>query len=249
MSGGKVMSDTELKQWLGEVFPVVARAVNLPRPAERAANQGLEAIPAGTALRWVEMLRIGRPDEIRLMAQNVPDAAEKLRTPEGRQAIRNWEADHGVVPVLRALEQAVKTVLAFWRTSGQPRRAVIRALAALGVSPVVPQAAAYRGELADVIGTQSETVSLIDGYAAAAVADESEKIENVDRLISRNLPLGAWVRSLWVFLKLKVQASKRNSEMGVELGHPLWRLSLILREVAGRGERKSETGKDSESDM
>ena len=234
MSGGDGASDAELEQWLSEVFPVAARALKLPRPMEKAAKRAPKIVPVGTALRWVEMLRIGRADEIRLMAQNTPDAAAKLSTPEGQQAIRKWEASHRVVPVLRALERAAETMLAFWRAGGHPRRAVIRALATLGTSHLVSDATGIREELAVVIGScQSNTVRLIEDYTATAVADEVEKIESIDRLISRSLPFGPWVRSFWICLKLRVQRIKRSLEMDPESGHPLWRLSLILREVAG----------------
>jgi hypothetical protein len=235
MSTGNGATDAELKQWLGEVCPVVARALKLPQPMEKAANQVLETVSVGTTLRWVEMLGIGRADKIRLMAQNAPDAVAKLSSPEGQQAVRSWEATHRVIPVLRALKGTVKTIRAFWRAGGYPRRAVIRALAAISASQVVPDAVGFREELSGVIGRcQSDTVRLIEGYAVTAVADEVEKIESIDRVISRSLPFGPWVRSLWVCLKLRVQGIKRSSETDPEWGHPLWRLSLTLREVAGR---------------
>jgi hypothetical protein len=234
MSGVDGVSDARLKHWLGEVFPVLARGAGLPRSMEKAGNQAVEVVPTGIALRWFEMLGIGKPDEIRLMARNIPDAAAKLATPEGQQAIRDWEASRRVVPVLRALEQAVKTVLAFWRAGGYPRRAVIRALAAPGVSQLVSDATWFREELADVIGTESDAGRLIDVYATTAVANKVERIDDIDRLISRSVPFGPWVRSFWVCLKLKVQATRRSLETDPEWGHPLWRLSMILREVAGR---------------
>ena len=235
MSGGNGASDAELKQWLAEVCPVVVKALKLPRRMEKAANQALEAASVGTALRWVEMLEIGRADKIRLMAQSVPDAAAKLSSPKGQQAIQNWEATHRVVPVLRALKRAVKTIRAFWRAGGHPRRAVLRALAAMSASQVVPNAVEFREELAATIGgRESSAVCLIEGYAATAVANEVDKIESIDRLISRSLPFGPWVRSFWLCLKLRVQRLKRSLEMTPDWGHPLWRLSLILREVAGR---------------
>jgi len=71
------------------------------------------------------------------------------------------------------------------------------------------------------------------------VADEAGKIENIDRLISRSLPFGPWVRSFWICLKLRFQRIKRSLEFDPELGHPLWRLSLILREVAGTRGKES----------
>lgn len=235
MSGSNGASDAELKQWLGEVCPVVARALKLPKPMGKAADQALEAVSVGTALRWVEMLRIGRADKIRLMAQSVPDAAAKLSTPEGQQVIQNWEATHRVVPVLRALEQAVKAILTFWTAGGRPRRAVIRALAALGVSPIVPDSAGFREQLAGVMGgCESDAVRLIENYTATAAANEVNKTESADRLISCSLTFGPWVRSLWVCLKLRVHGMKRRAETDLESGHPLWRLSLILREVARR---------------
>lgn len=234
MSSGDRASDVELEQWLSQVFPVVARALKLPRPMEKAARRAPKTVLVGTALRWVEMLRVGKPDEIRLIARNTPDAAAKLSTPEGQQAIRKWEASYRVVPVLRVLERAAATMLAFWRVGGYPRRAVIRALAALSASQLVSDATGIREELASVIGScQSDTIRLIEGYAATAVADEVEKIESVDKLISRSLPFGPWVRSFWICLKLRVKGIKRGPEMDPESGHPLWRLSLILREVAG----------------
>lgn len=234
MSGGDRASDAELEQWLSQVFPVAARALKLPRPMEKAARRAPKIVPVGTALRWVEMLRIGKPDEIRLMARNTPDAAAKLSTPEGQQTIRKWETSHRVVPVLGALKRAAETMLAFWRAGGHPRRAVIRALATLGTSHLVYDATGIREELAGVIGScQSDTVRLIEDYTATAVADEVEKIESVDKLISRSLPFGPWVRSFWICLKLRVQGIKRSLKMDPESGHPLWRLSLILREVAG----------------
>jgi len=248
ISGGNGASDAELKQWLVEVCPVVTRALRLPRPMEKAADRALEAVSVGTALRWVEMLRIGRADKIRFMAQSVPDAAAKLSTPEGQQAIKAWETSHRVVPVLRTLERAVQTILAFWKAGGRPRRAVIRALAALGVSHLVSDATEFREELADVISTQSDAGRLIEGYATTAVANKVEKMKDIDRLISRSVPFGPWVRSLWVCLKLKAQATKRSLETDPEWGHPLWRLSMILREVAERTGRCS-TGEDSKSVM
>lgn len=231
---GNGASDAELKRWLGEVCLVVTRALRLPRPMEKAADRALEVVSVGTALRWVEMLEIGRADKIRLMAQSVPDAAAKLSTPEGQQAIRSWEARHRVVPVLRVLEEAVKAILGFWRAGGRPRRAVVRALAAMAVSQVVSDAAGFRKELASVIGTRSDTPRLIEGYTATAVANEGEKVESIDRLISHSVTFGAWVRSLWLCLRLRIQETKRTMIRDLESGHSLWRLSLILREVARR---------------
>lgn len=240
MGTGNRASDAELEQWLEEVFPVVARALKLPRPLEKAARRAPKTVPAGNAVRWLEMLGVGQPDDIRLMVRNTPDAAAKLSTPEGQQAIRRWEARHRVVPVVIALERAVESMLAFWRAGGHPRRAVIRAFATLSVSQVVPSAAGFREQLAAAIGScQSDTVCLVEGYAATAVADEAGKIENIDRLISRSLPFGPWVRSFWICLKLRFQRIKRSLEFDPELGHPLWRLSLILREVAGTRGKES----------
>ena len=242
MDAGNGMTDAELRQWLGEVFPVLARGAKLPRSMEKAANRAVEAVPVGTTLRWVEMLRIGKPDEIRLMAHNIPNAAAKLGTPEGQQAIRGCEATQRVVPVLRALERAVKMVRAFWRAGGHPRRAVIRALAVLGASEVVPNAEAFREELAATMGAcQSSAVCLIEKYAGTAVANEGEKVESIDRLIFRSLTFGPWVRSFWLCLRLRIQGTK-TMITDFDLGHPLWRLSLILREIAGR-KGKGATGR------
>ena len=235
MSTGNGASDAELKQWLVEVCPVVVRALKLPRPMGRAASQALETVSVGTVLRWVEMLEIGRADKIRLMAQSVPDAAAKLSSREGQQAIGSWEATHRAVPVLWVLKGMVKTIRAFWRAGGHPRRAVIRALAAVSASQVVPDAVEFREELAVAIGSRERSaVRLIEDYAAITVANESEKIESIDKLISRSLPFGPWAWSFWLCLKLKAQGIKRSLEMAPDWGHPLWRLSLILREVAVR---------------
>jgi len=248
MSGGNGATDAELKQWLGEVCPVVTGVLKLPRPMGKAAHQALEIISVGTALRWVDMLGIGKADEIRLMAQSVPDAAAKLSSQEGQQAIRSWETTHRVVPVLRALKGMVKTILAFWKAGGRPRRAVIRALATMSASHVVPDVAGFREELAATIGVcNSSSACLIEGYAASVVTNEVEKIESIDRLVSHTLPFGPWVRSFWICLKLKVQGLKRKSEMGTELSHSLWRLSLILREIAGTKGKETKDSRDSES--
>ena len=233
MSGDNRASDAELKQWLGEVCPVVAKALKLPRPMEKAASQALETVSVGTALRWVEMLGIGRADKIRLIARSVPDAAAKLNGPEGQQAIGSWEATHRAVPVLWVLKGAVKTIRTFWRARGHPRRAVIRALAAVSASQVVPDAVEFREELAATIGCKSSAVCLIEDYTAIAVANESEKIDSIDKLISRHLHFGPYIRSFWFCLKLRGQGMKRSLEMDPDWGHPLWRLSLILREIAG----------------
>jgi len=250
MSDGNGTSDAKLEQWLSQVFPVVVRALKLPRPMEKVADRALEAVSISTALRWLEMLGIGKPDEIRLLAQSTPNAAAKLSSPEGQQAIRSWEANHRVVPVLWTLEGAVKTIRTFWRARGHPRRAVVRALAAMSASQVVPDAVEFREDVAATIGgSESSAVCLIEDYAATAVADEVEKIEGIDRLISRSLSFGPWVRSLWVCLKLRVQGMKRSAETDLKSGHPLWRLGLILREVAGRAGKIPSTGKDSESAM
>lgn len=243
MSNSSGATNAELKQWLCEICPVVTRALKLPKPMEKAAERALETVSVGTALRWLEMLGIDRADKIRLMAQSTPDAAAKLSSPAGQQAIRNWEVTHRVAPVLSALKRSVKTILAFWRAGGHPRRAVIRALAAMSASQVVPDAAEFREDVAATIGgSESSAVCLIEDYVATTVTNEVEKIESIDRLISRRLPFGPWVRSLWVCLKLKVQGIKQESEMGAESNHPLWRLSLILREAAGR------TGKGNSGD-
>ena len=235
MNNSSRATDAELKQWLCEICPVVTRALKLPKTMEKVVDRALETVSVNTALRWVEMLGIGRADKIRLMSQSVPDAAAKLSSPEGQQTIRDWEGSYRVVPVLSALKRAVKTILAFWRVGGHPRRAVIRALAAVSASQVVPDAEAFREEAAATIGaSESSAVCLIEDYAAMAVADEPEKIASIDRLISRNLHFGPWVRSLWVCLKLKAHGIRQKSEAGAESSHPLWRLSLILREVAGR---------------
>ena len=242
MSHGSGVSDAELEQWLSEVFPVVARALRLPRPMERAARQAPKAIPVRTALRWVEMLRIGEADEIRLVARITPDAAARLSTPEGEQAIREWEASHRVVPVLTALKRAAETIGALWRAGGYPRRAVIRALAALGASQLVSDVAGFRKELAGVIGgRQSDTVPLIASYTATAVANQVEKIEKVDNVISRSLRFGPWVRSVWICLKLRFHGIKRSGETDPESGHPLWRLGLILMEVVGIKGKESQS--------
>jgi len=248
MSGGNGASDAELKQWLGGICPVVTGVLKLPRPVGKAAHQALEIISVGTALRWVEMLGIGKADEVRLMAQSVPDAVAKLSSREGQQAIRSWETAHGVVPVLRALKGTVKTILAFWKAGGRPRRAVIRALATMSASQVVPDAVKFREGLAATIGVRnSSSAYLIEGYAASVVTNEVEKIESIDRTISRSVPFGPWVRSFWICLKLRLQGIKRKSEMGAELSHPLWRLSLILREIAGTKGKETKDSRDSES--
>ena len=239
MSTGNGASDAELEQWLSEVFPVAVGALKLPRPLEKAVRQAPKTVPVGTTLRWLEMLGIGKPDDIRLMAQNTPDAAARLSTPEGQQAIRKWEANHRVVPVLGALKRAAEAILAFWRVGGHPRRAVIRTLAALGASQVVPDAAEFREELAATIGSgESDAACLIENYAAIAVANESEKIEHGDKVISRHLRFGSYVRSFWICLKLKAQGMKRSAETELESAHPLWRLGLILREVSGVKEKE-----------
>jgi len=234
MSGGNGAGDAELKQWLGEICPVVTRTLKLPKPMERAADQALRVISLDTALRWLEMLRIGKVDKIRFTAQSVPDAAARLNTPEGQQAIRSWEASHRVVPVLRALKQAVKTILAFWRAGGHPRRTVIQAMAAIGVSQLVPDTTGFREELAHVIGTESDAGRLIEGYATTVVANKAGKADDIDRLISHSIPFGSWVRSFWVCVKLRMLTTKQRLGTDLELGHPLWRLSLVLRDIAGR---------------
>ncbi|MFC1909959.1 hypothetical protein ACFLXC_01540 [Chloroflexota bacterium] len=248
MSGVSGASDAELKKWLGEVCPVVVRALKLPQPLEKTADRALETVSVGTALRWVEMLGIEGKDKIRFMAQSVPDAAAKLSSQEGQRAIRSWEATHRVIPVLSSLERAVKTLLAFWRTGGHPRRGVIRTLAAVSASQVVPGAAEFREEVAAAIGgSESSAVCLIADYAANAMTNEVEKIEGIDSLISRKPLIGPWVRSLWVCLKLKAPGIKQESNTGDESSHPLWRLSLILREAAGRkGKENLGNIKDSE---
>jgi hypothetical protein len=235
MVAGNGASDAELRQWLSEVFPVVARGAGLPRSMEKAASQAAEVVPVGTALRWVEMLGVGKSAEVRIMAQNTPDAAATLATPDGEQAIRGCEATQRVALVLRALQRVVKMVLAFWRAGGQPSRAAVRGLAVLGVSEVVPDAEAFREELAATMGVcQSSAVRLIESYGAMVVANEGEKVENIDRLISRSLTFGPWVRSFWLCLRLRIQETKRIMATGFDSGQPLWRLSLILREIAGR---------------
>ena len=245
---GRGASDVELRQWLCEICPVVTRTLRLPRPLEKAVDGALGVISVDTALGWVEMLGLGKAHEIRLMAQSIPDAAAKLSSPEGQEALRSWEASHGVGPVLRTLEQAVKTIVAFWKAGGHPRRAVIRALSSLGVSPVVPHAGEFREALAAVMGSgRGETVSLIEEYVAITVTNKVDKLESIDGLISRSVPFGAWVRSLWLRLRLKVQWIKGGMEVIPDSGHPLWRLSLILREMAGSTDRKAPDSKDSES--
>jgi hypothetical protein len=112
---------------------------------------------------------------------------------------------------------------------------VIRTLAALAVSQVVPGAARFREELAAAMGScQSNAACLIDGYAAIAAADKVEMVERIDRVVSRSFPFGPWVRSLWLCLKLRVQGIRRSPGVDTEAGHPLWGLGLILREVAER---------------
>jgi len=231
MSGGNGASDAELKQWLCDICPVVTRALKLPEPMERAADRALEVIPVATALRWVEMLRLGRGNEVRLIARGTPDAVAKLSSPEGQQAIKSWEATHRVTPVLSALERSVKTIRASWRAGEHPGRAVIRTLAALSVSQMTSDAAGFRDEMAGIIGAQGDVPCLIQGYAATVVANEDEKVENIDRLICRSLPFGLWVRSFWLCLKLKMQGMKSSSVV-TSWDHPLWRLSQILREIA-----------------
>lgn len=248
MTGGNGASDAEMKQWLVEVCPVVARTLKLPKPMERAADRALEVISVSTALRWVEILKIGKADDIRLMAQGVPDAGAKLSSLEGQRAITAREASHRAVPMLRALARAVETVMAFWKAGGHPRRAVIRTLATLGVSHLVSGATQFREELASVLGAESDTGRLIDVYATTVVANKVEKIEDIDRLISRSVPFGPWVRSLWVCLRFKAQAIKRSPETDPEWNHPLWGLGMILRELAGTTARRG-AGEDSDSVM
>jgi hypothetical protein len=234
MTIGNIARDAELKQWLGEVCPVIVKALKLPRNMERAASQALGTVSVGTALRWVDMLGAGKADDIRTVAQSFRDAAARLSSTEGQQAVQDWEANHRVVPVLRALQGAVKAILAFWRAGGRPSRAMIRALAAVSVSQVALDGVEFREEAAPTIGgRESSAVCLIDDYTAAALASEMQKMESLDRLISRSLTFGPWVRSFWLCLKLKAQGIRQKSEMDPEWGHPLWRLSLTLREIAG----------------
>jgi len=231
------VSDVELRQWLSAVFPVVARGAGLPRSMEKVASQAANVVPVGTALRWVDMLGVGKSAEIRLMAQNIPDAAATLAAPEGQQAIKDCKVTQRVALVLRTLQRVVKTVLAFWRAGGQPSRPAVRGLAVLGVSEIVPDAEAFREELATAMGVcQSSAARLIEDYGALVVANGGAKIESIDRLISRSPTFGAWVRSFWLCLRLRIQETKGVVATDFDSGQPLWRLSLILREIAvGKG--------------
>jgi len=226
-------SDAEIRQWLVEVCPMVARALELPRPMQKAADQFFKVVPVDTALRWVEMLGMGKADDIRLTVENTPNAATILDSQEGLQAIRDWETTNRVVPVLKALGEAADTVPISWSKAGSRPRPIIRSLAAIGVSHLVPGSEGFREELAAISGGSSnDTAALIESFASAAVVDDTDKITRIDRLISGRFPFGSWVRSLWVQLKLKLKAARRGLPDDLK-SHPLWRLSLTLREIAG----------------
>lgn len=123
------------------------------------------------------------------MAQRCPEATLQLSSPQGEEAIRRWEAEHGLVPVLVALERAAKTVKASWEAGVPPRRAVVRALAVLGISPAVPGADDLRKGVTEALGEQrADTALLVDHYAGAVVAEREEAIERVDGRPCQSLP-------------------------------------------------------------
>ena len=225
-------SDAELRQWLVEVCPVVARALELPKPMQRAADQFFKVVPVDTALRWVEMLGMGKADGIRLTAKNTPHAATSLNSRQGLQATRDWEAANEVVPVLKALGEAADTLPISWSKTDSPRRPVIRSLAAIGISHLVPESEGFKKELVEIIGSSSgDTTGLIGRYASAAAANDTDRIASIDKLVSGHVPFGPWVRSLWIRLRLRYRSVRRSLADDLK-SHPFWRLSLTLREVA-----------------
>ena len=236
------MNDSELRQWLEGVSSALVRALNLPPRLERSLSQAMDVMPVASLLRWAEMLGLAKAGDVLSLAQQFPDLADNLATPEAQEAAQQWEKTHQVIPVIGALHRAVKKIVTFWKRGGQQaQHAPTQALAALGISHLVTEGEGFRTQLASAIGaSRSNAVALIGSYAEVVVTNETEKLEQADRLVVENHTFGRRARAFVLFFKVRLKHRRPARKTDNDPDYPLWSLSLILREVA-RG--KSETGK------
>lgn len=112
------LKDAVLKRWLDGTFPLLGDSLGLPPRTVSAARSALQATPVDDLLRWTEELGLDSSERIRRLVEDVPDAAQKLDSAEGRKALMRWEQAHEAAPVLEALRLAVEEVVALWRGGG-----------------------------------------------------------------------------------------------------------------------------------
>jgi len=193
MQGEVADNDAVLKRWLDGAFPVLGDSLGLPQGTVSAARSALQATPIDDLMRWTEELGLDSSERIRRLVEDVPDAAQKLDSPEGRKALLRWQQAHGATPVLEALRMAVEEVVAHWRNGGVPRPAVVRLLAALAVSPVIPGGDALRERLSQLLDSDcGDASNLIRKVARLAVTDEGGRLEQADELIKQKPVLARW---------------------------------------------------------
>ena len=219
MQDDVALKDAVLKRWLDGAFPVLGNSLGLPPRTVSAARSALQATPVDDLMRWTEELGLDSGERIRRLVEDVPDAAQKLDSTEGRKSLLRWEQAHEAAPVLEALRLAVEEVVALWRGGGVPRSAVIRLLAALAVSPVIPGGDAFKVRLAQVLGTDcSDAASLIREVARLAVVGERVVLEQADEFIQQEPVLARWLQDFLVALEAAVLERRPG---GATRGFPL----------------------------
>lgn len=194
--------DAVLKRWLDGAFPVLGDSLGLSPQTVSAARSALQSTPVDDLMRWAEELGLGSSERIRRLVEDVPDAAQELDSTKGWKALMRWEQAHEAAPVLEALRLAVEEVVAHWRGGGAPIRAVVRLLAALAFSPVIPGGDALRERLSQLLDSDcGDAAGLISKVTRLAVADEGVRLEQADGLIQQEPVMAQWLESFMATLQ------------------------------------------------
>ena len=173
------MDDDEFKRWVRGVCLAAIRALKLPRWAEGVMNRALNLAPVGVLLGWAERLGLADANELRQLAHTVPDLPARLNTDQGQEAIRAWEAKHGVVPLLRVLRRMVEGTRSFWRRGGCPSQRACEGIGVLALSTLVPGVQRLRTRLADAVGGGDSPVDLMRRYGDLAMRDNPHQLEGM----------------------------------------------------------------------
>ncbi len=178
------MDDAELREWFGGVFTTVSKGLGLPQWAEQMVEQGLRLVPPGTLLDLAEKLGLASAEEVRQLARSAPDLAARLAADEGQRAIGEWEARHDTVPFLRATKGAFSSIRSLSHSDDSADRAAMcRGVTAIVVGCLGEETRITRSQLADAMGSEESSVSLMRKYRDLMANGDRESMERVNSTI------------------------------------------------------------------
>ena len=176
---------------LGTAFTAVAHGLGLEDQSAAISDRILADLPVDRLLGLADQLGLCTRKQLSQATERFADPAVALESPEARQAVTEWEAEHQILPVLHALEGAVQDLMAFWREGGVPSRSAIRLLAFSAMSPLLPGGESVRMKLAtELDGARAEASYVVQLVADVALAGDASKLEGADRVLMQDPLMG-----------------------------------------------------------